>query len=84
MTRLANTHPVVDGWSQPTFTMGVDGTDYWRRAIIAKVGLGVNLVEDAIMFHDADGNDTDRVDHSRIEAVSDEVGARSPCLRILL
>ena len=57
MTRLANTHPVVDGWSQPTFTMGVDGTDYWRRAIIAKVGLGVNLVEDAIMFHDADGNE---------------------------
>jgi len=35
------------------------GTDYRRRAIIAKVGLGANLVEDAIhpvLFHDAAGN----------------------------
>jgi hypothetical protein len=59
MTRLASMHPVVDGWSQPTFTMGVYVTDYWRRAMIAKVGLGANLVEDAIypvLFHDATGN----------------------------
>ena len=59
MERLTAMHPVVDGWSQPTFTMGVYGTDYWRRAIIAKVGLGANLVEDAVypvLVHDADGN----------------------------
>ncbi len=59
MERLTAMHPVVDGWSQPTFTMGVYGTDYWRRAIIAKIGLGANLVEDAVypvLFHDAAGN----------------------------
>jgi hypothetical protein len=59
MERLSNMHPVVDGWSQPTFTMGVYGTDYWRRAVIAKIGLGANLVEDAVypvLFHDAAGN----------------------------
>jgi hypothetical protein len=55
MSRLA---PVVDGWSQMTYGMGVYGTDYWRRAVIAKIGLGANLVEDAVypvLFHDADG-----------------------------
>ena len=59
MERLSSMHPVVDGWSQPTFTMGVYGTDYWRRAIVAKVGLGANLVEDAVypvLFHEAAGN----------------------------
>jgi hypothetical protein len=59
MERIAAMHPVVDGWSQPTFTMGVYGTDYWRRAVIAKIGLGANLVKDAVypvLFHDADGN----------------------------
>jgi len=59
MERMAAMHPVVDGWSQPTFTMGVYGTDYWRRAIIAKIGLGANLFEGAIypvLFHDAAGN----------------------------
>ncbi len=59
MDRMTAMHPVVDGWSQPTFAMGVYGTDYWRRAVIAKIGLGANLVEDAIypvLFHDADGN----------------------------
>ena len=67
MGRMSAMHPVVDGWSQPTFTMGVYGTDYWRRAIIAKVGLGANLVEDAIypvLFHDIAGNvPVGEVDH---------------------
>ncbi len=48
MTRLTRMHPIVDGWSQPTFSLGVYGTDYWRRAVIAKIGLGANLVEDAV------------------------------------
>lgn len=76
MERMAAMHPVVDGWSQPTFTMGVYGTDYWRRAVVAKIGLGANLVEDAIypvLFHDADGNtpvgETDYVLHFAADAL---------------
>jgi hypothetical protein len=66
----AQIHPVVNGWSQPTFAMGVYGTDYLRRAIIAKVGLGANRVEDAVypvLYEDAAGGtptgDVDSVLH---------------------
>lgn len=39
---------IVNGWSMNTTTMGVYGTYYLKRAIIAQVGLGANLPEDAI------------------------------------
>ena len=58
MNQMSRLFPVVDGWGQATYGMGVYGTDYWRRAVIAKIGLGANLVEDAVypvLFHDADG-----------------------------
>jgi hypothetical protein len=58
MSKIRQLHPVVNGWSQPTFAMGTYGTDYWRRATVAKVGLGANRVEDAvypILIHDATG-----------------------------
>jgi hypothetical protein len=53
---------VVDGWQMNTDTMGVYGTYYLKRAIVAMVGLGANLPEDAIYplcIADADGRALD-------------------------
>jgi hypothetical protein len=39
---------VANNWSLNTDTMGVYGNYYLKRAIVSQVGLGANLVEDAI------------------------------------
>ena len=39
---------VVNGWSMNTDTMGVYGVYYLKRAIVANIGIGADLVDDAI------------------------------------
>ena len=56
---LPRLNPVVNGWSIGRSNMGVYGTNYLYRAVIAMVGLGANLAEDAVyplLLHDSSGD----------------------------
>jgi len=53
---------VANGWGMNTDTMGVYGNYYLKRALVAQLGLGANLPEDAIYplnLADSDGNPLD-------------------------
>jgi hypothetical protein len=53
---------LVNGWSMFTNPIGTYGTDYLKRAMIAAMGLGANLIEDAFYpsaMADVDGRPFD-------------------------
>ena len=55
---IAFTKP-VNGWNIMRSNIGIYGTDYLMRAIVAFIGIGANLPEDAVYptaFIDGDGN----------------------------
>jgi hypothetical protein len=70
MARIAN------NWSMNTDTMGVYGNYYLKRAIIAQVGLGANLPEDAIYplnLADESGKPLDGANKYAIRFAKDEI-----------
>lgn len=67
---------VVNGWSMNTDTMGVYGNYYLKRAIIARLGLGANLPEDAVYpvnLGDASGRPLDGTKRYRIHFEKSEL-----------
>ena len=67
---------VVNGWSMNTDTMGVYGNYYLKRAMVAQLGLGANLPEDAIYplnLADATGKPLDGTANYTLHFAKDEL-----------
>jgi hypothetical protein len=67
---------VVNNWSMNTDTMGVYGNYYLKRAIVAQVGLGANLPEDAVYplnLADESGKPLDGANKYAIHFTKDEI-----------
>jgi hypothetical protein len=69
---------VVNGWSMNTDTMGVYGNYYLKRAIVAQVGLGANLPEDAIYPLNLGDESGKPLDGTNKYTISFEKGATPP------
>jgi hypothetical protein len=69
---------VANGWSLNTDTMGVYGNYYLKRAIVAQLGLGANLVEDAIYPLNLGDESGKPLDGANKYTISFEKGATPP------
>jgi hypothetical protein len=69
---------VANGWSMNTDTMGVYGNYYLKRAIVAQVGLGANLPEDAIYPLNIGDESGKPLDGANRYTISFEKGATPP------
>src|SRR6185369_7450461 len=67
---------VANGWSMNTDTMGVYGNYYLKRAMVAQLGLGANLPEDAIYplnLFDDEGKPLDGANDYTIHFAKDQI-----------
>ena len=67
---------VANGWGMNTDTMGVYGNYYLKRALVAQLGLGANLPEDAIYplnLADFNGNPLDGANNYTIHFDKEQI-----------
>jgi hypothetical protein len=76
--KIATLARVANHWSMNTDTMGVYGNYYLKRAIIAQVGLGANLPEDAIYPLNLGDEDGRPLDGASKYTIHFEKGATPP------
>jgi hypothetical protein len=76
--KVATLARVVNGWSMNTDTMGVYGNYYLKRAVVAQVGLGANLPEDAIYPMNISDDEGKPLDGSNKYTIHFEKGATPP------
>ena len=69
---------VANGWAMNTDTMGVYGNYYLKRAIVAQLGLGANLPEDAIYPINLADDDGKPLDGTNKYTLHFEKGATPP------
>jgi hypothetical protein len=77
---------VVNGWSMNTDTMGVYGNYYLKRAIVAQLGLGANLPEDAVYplnLADATGQPLDGSHRYTIHLDKGSTSTTIPTVRLI-
>ena len=70
--------PLTDGWVYPNELMGSYGASYLRRAIVALIGLGANLPEDAIYPTAYVDITNDQLDSSKNYTLCFEAGMLPP------
>ena len=69
---------VANGWSMNTDTMGVYGNYYLKRAIVAQLGLGANVPEDAIYPLNLGDESGKSLDGANKYTITFEKGAAPP------
>jgi len=76
--KVASVARIANGWSMNTDTMGVYGNYYLKRAIVAQLGLGANLPEDAIYPINLADDTGKPLDGSSVYVIHFEKGATPP------